>query len=242
MLNKAKGNMFQFVECTWNPLGGKCPHACGYCYAMDKPFTLHEKYQGRPRLHKPSLNDDLSKYNTYFVANMTDLFAEKVPQPAIRKILNHCKRWEENTYLFLTKNPNRYKHFIDDLPKNSILGTTIETNRLYPNTTAPTPMKRMLDLHHINGFKKMISFEPIMEFDIDVLKRFTTKLLNLSFIAIGADSKNNGLREPTKEKTIELIKSFKKAEIPTHIKNNIKRLIGKETIDELHDEIKMSSI
>lgn len=30
-LNKAKGNMYEWVTHTWNPLAGECSHGCSYC-------------------------------------------------------------------------------------------------------------------------------------------------------------------------------------------------------------------
>ena len=31
-LNKSKGNMYEFISHTWNPILGRCPHSCLYCY------------------------------------------------------------------------------------------------------------------------------------------------------------------------------------------------------------------
>ena len=36
-LNKQKGNMYAFVTHTWNPIRGKCPHDCSYCYMKVYP-------------------------------------------------------------------------------------------------------------------------------------------------------------------------------------------------------------
>jgi len=236
-INKAKGNMFQFIEATWNPLAGKCPHICGYCYAINKPFTLTKKYQGKPRIHPTSLDDDLSKYNSYFVANMTDLFAKEVPENAIKQILNHCKKWEDNIYLFLTKNPQRYHEFLDELPEKSVLGTTLETNRVYKDTDAPPSTKRAEALRKITEKEKMISVEPVMDFDLNEFVQII-RTISPSFIAIGADSKGNNLNEPEKQAVLELINKLKDNDIQTHLKTNIKRIIGKEKKQELHEGIR----
>lgn len=37
MLNKSKGNMYPWVTYTWNPIKGKCPHECRYCYMKGYP-------------------------------------------------------------------------------------------------------------------------------------------------------------------------------------------------------------
>ena len=31
-LNKQKGNMYGFINFTWNAIKGKCPHDCSYWY------------------------------------------------------------------------------------------------------------------------------------------------------------------------------------------------------------------
>ena len=43
MLNTQKGNMYSFVTHTWNPVKGKCPHDCAYCYMkrFGKQSELH---------------------------------------------------------------------------------------------------------------------------------------------------------------------------------------------------------
>lgn len=32
MLNESKGNMYDWVTHTWNPIKGKCSHNCNYCF------------------------------------------------------------------------------------------------------------------------------------------------------------------------------------------------------------------
>ena len=32
MLRESKGNMYDFITHTWNPIKGKCLHNCSYCY------------------------------------------------------------------------------------------------------------------------------------------------------------------------------------------------------------------
>lgn len=32
VLNEQKGNMYNFITHTWNPIKGKCWHDCSYCY------------------------------------------------------------------------------------------------------------------------------------------------------------------------------------------------------------------
>ena len=56
-LNLSKGDMYKFVNYTWNPIKGKCLHDCSYCYmfAEDIPsewiaIVLDYCYQNRNML------------------------------------------------------------------------------------------------------------------------------------------------------------------------------------------------
>lgn len=68
----------------------------------------------------------------------------------------------------------------------------------------------------------MVSIEPIMDFDLIPFVSLI-KSIDPDYVSIGADSKNNNLEEPSRSKTLELIKSLKKI---THvkIKDNLARI------------------
>ena len=117
VLNKATGNMYSFATHTWNPIKGQCPHDCNYCYMKrwkQKPLHLVEK----------ELKDNLGEGNFIFVGSSTDMFAWDVPEEWIIKVLAKCRNYENNTYLFQTKNHCRY-WVILKYPKNTIFGTTL---------------------------------------------------------------------------------------------------------------------
>jgi DNA repair photolyase len=220
-LNKQKGNMYDFVTHTWNPIKGKCSHNCSYCYM--KVFRL------KPiRLDEKELKVDLGENNFIFVGSGTDMFAEDVPSEWIIKVLNKCAEYN-NKYLFQTKNPKRlYQQFKEYLPYFSIIGTTIETNRFYEDYMGVTPkpyqragwMKKFCDT---KGFETMVTIEPIMDFDVGELCELI-RVCSPSWVNIGADSKGHKLLEPNKEKIISLIEGLKSF---TKVKNksNLKRLL-----------------
>ncbi len=68
---KNKGNMYDFVTHRWNPIKGKCPHECAYCYM--KRFPL-----GPLHLDEKELRTDLGSGNFIFVGSGTDMWAEEV--------------------------------------------------------------------------------------------------------------------------------------------------------------------
>jgi hypothetical protein len=52
-----------------------------------------------------------------FVCSMADLFGKWVPDEWIKEVLTACAAAPWHNYLFLTKNPERYKHLMDVLPE-----------------------------------------------------------------------------------------------------------------------------
>ena len=226
MLRESKGNMYGWVTHTYNPIKGKCPHDCSYCYMKKFP-------QKTVRLDLKEFKVNLGKGNTIFVGSSCDIFANDIPREWALKVLKYCARFD-NIYVFQTKNLERLWELQHNIPKNSIIGTTIETNRSYPKIMRKSPnvyeraiyikFLKILDKKTNKNFKTMITIEPILDFDlpefIDLIKRS-----NPSWINIGADSKGHNMPEPDKEKVMKLITELNKF---TKIKkkNNLDRLIS----------------
>lgn len=217
-MNKQTGNMYPWVTHTYNPIKGKCPHDCSYCYM--KRFKV-----GELRLVEKELGTDLGKGNFIFVGSSTDMFAKEVPVEWIARVMLHCKAYE-NKYLFQSKNPARFWEFRYDFPEKSYLGTTIETNRGYPDSNAPSTEKRFLAMkqlvNSVPKFPLMISIEPVIDFDTDFLVSWI-KEIKPAFVSIGADSKGHDLPEPSWEKIKLLIEELKKF-TEVKVKPNLKRL------------------
>lgn len=211
-LNKQKGNMYAFVTHTWNPIRGECPHDCSYCYMKVYP-------QGEFRFAEKEMGTNLGKGNFIFVGSSTDMW---LGQPEwIVATLNHCSKYL-NRYLFQSKDPARFLFFIDFMPSDFVLGTTIETNRDYEVNQAPTPEARMLAMLD-SPRPKMVSIEPIMDFDLGILLHWVEDIKPL-FVSIGADSKGHKLPEPSADKLQALIEALNKATI-LKLKDNLNRLL-----------------
>jgi len=195
-LNKSKGNMYEFVTHTWNTVKGTCSHNCSYCYmkrwGKQKPTRFDEK----------DLKSDLGSGNFIFVGSSNDMFASDASAEWIQRTINHCSSFD-NHYLFQTKNPERLQEF--ELPKNSVVCTTIETNRIYPEImqNSPTPNARAASMSHIT-IPKYVTIEPIMDFDLVEMLNLI-KQCNPVQVNIGADSGNHKLPEPSKDKVLMLI-------------------------------------
>ena len=217
LMNTEKGRkMFTIVSETWNPVTG-CLHDCIYCWARKLALT---KLRHSPRYRegfKPRLNPEEFKKRfrggVVFVSDMGDLWGDWVPDEWIRRVLNHIRRFPDTWFLFLTKNPQRYHDFLDEIPSNAILGATIETNRdrYYQEgytpriSRAPLPSRRYRAMKDLDWPLKFISIEPILDFDLDVFTRWIEEI-NPFMVYIGYDNYNNRLPEPSLTKTLELIK------------------------------------
>ena len=217
-LNKQKGNMYPWVTHTWNAVKGRCWHRCNYCYMKRFWSKLKEPY-----LDEKCLQDDLGEGNIIFVGSSIDLFAENIPSEWISKVLEYCRRYPGNTYLFQSKNPARFKEFLEEFPEKTILGTTIETNRNYDLSRAPQPIERAKAFKEIKGMKKMVSIEPIIDFDVEEMVEII-KECNPYFVSIGADSKGNNLPEPNANKVRKLIEELGKF-TQVKVKDNLYRIL-----------------
>nr|BDD48342.1 hypothetical protein 17 [Candidatus Omnitrophota bacterium] len=225
-LKKSKGNMYDWISHTHTHLGGECPHRCSYCYVNSPRFGRPAKYRGPLKLMENEFNVQYKEGRTIFIENCNDLFSEYVSPYMIKRVLEHCNAWPKNTYVFQTKNPKRYSEFLDLLPKDSILGTTIETNRTSDSLgKAPEPLQRYLALGNLKPRKLFITIEPIVDFDVDTLGTWITDI-RPEFVNIGADSKGHGLQEPSAEKINALIEFLQKNSIEIREKHNLERILN----------------
>jgi organic radical activating enzyme len=217
MLNKQKGDMYGFVTHTWNVIKGKCPHNCEYCYMKRFP-------QKDIHFDETEFKTDLGSGNLIFIGSSNDMWADNISVVWIDKILEHIEKYPGNTYLFQSKNPKRFLEFGSRLMKtNIILGTTIETNRNNKFTGGQEAVARAESMCRLESSRKMVTIEPIMEFDLDELLALIKKA-NPEFLNIGADSKNHHLPEPSKEKILRLIKYLEKF-TKVNLKPNIRRIL-----------------
>jgi len=225
-LKVSKGNMYDWVDFMHSHLGGECLHKCSYCYVQRNRFGVSPRYRGNIRLLDYELKIDYGKDKTIFIEHMNDLFAEGVSREWICAILWHCNTYPDNTYVFQTKNPKRAFRFIKEFPIKFMIGTTIESNRLYSNITkAPFAQERYEGMLLFKDIKKFVTIEPILDFDVDILLAWLIDI-NPAFINIGADSKKCNLPEPSNQKIIELIKQLQENNIPIRKKVNLERMLS----------------
>lgn len=175
-LNISKGNMYDFVTHTWNPIKGRCYHDCAYCYMKKNGKILPPIYFDDTELKGIFQRDQL-----VFIGSSNDVFANEIPSDWITRILDFCleatsyqKEGRKTHFWLQTKNPARILEFVNHpllQSKRCVVCTTLETNRHYPEimNNAPTPKERAEAVARIAelGITTYVTIEPIMDFDID---------------------------------------------------------------------------
>lgn len=219
-LNESKGNMYEFITHTGNIIKGACIHNCSYCY-MKRWGCLKP-----PHFDQKEVRAATPEGNFIFVGSSTDMFARNIPAKWIIESLEYLSAYD-NQYLFQSKNPMNLLNYLQYFPKQSVICTTIESNRFYPHIMqeSPTPENRAKEMAEISklGYKTYVTIEPIIDFDQKELIHLLL-MCNPDQINIGADSGKNSLPEPTKEKVLLLIEEISKFTTVSN-KANLKRML-----------------
>jgi len=190
-----------------------------------------KKYQGEPYLDERVLKKRYGKDDFVFVQDMTDIFCPSVTDEMIMDVLCWIEESPEAHFLLLTKNPNRYFVFLEEIPRNVVFGATIESNRDYPNLSkAPLQHYRISSMGFLRQMEPniFVSVEPILDFDLNI---FSRELLYMNCsVALGYDNYNNKLQEPTPEKFWGLVEEL--------IDVDVKLFLKTVPLEGLTDEIR----
>lgn len=217
------GNMYSDSVKQWNVFIG-CRFDCSYCRKSFQAQMKRQKpmldkngkkrgcqkcYDYEPHFHEERLNDKLplTKGDEFiWVGSSGDISFIYVRN--LYKILNKIEEYPDRIFFFQTKNPHFFLKY--PFPKNVIFGITLETNRYYPEiSNAPNPYDRFYWFKTLKHSRKIITIEPIMEFDFDQFLEWI-KVINPERVYIGYDTKKNNLPEPSLEKTKKLILELEK--------------------------------
>ena len=172
-------------------------------------------YGFSPTFHRYKLDvpQQWKRPRNIFVCSMADLFGNWVPVEWIKQVFYSCEKAPQHTYLFLTKNPERYMR----LRKDGLL--PCRDNFWYGSTT---PFKKTAFWYH-PSFKTFLSIEPIME-------PFTMLGVDDAFvnwIIVGAETGNRrGKVVPQKEWIMELVNSCARTHTPIFMKESLRSIMG----------------
>ena len=224
-MDKKKGNMYQDSVKQWNVVAG-CLYSCNYCYPSFRRQMKRQKptidkngkdrgcekcYRYLPHFHEERLKQPLPRTKGdefIWVCSSGDISFAK--SEWMIKILERVKELSNRTFFFQTKNPIVFNKY--NFPKNCLLGITLETNRNNGYnfiSNAPLPSKRFKDFLNVDFDRKVVTIEPILQFDHDIFV-MNIKKLNPERVYIGYDTKKNNLLEPTVQETIKLYGELKR--------------------------------
>lgn len=222
-----KNRMYSEAK-TWNPYKG-CEFDCIYCkpsfQAICKIYNVCELCKKYVPHYHPERLAKIPNAKIVFVCGNGDITFCK-PE-FVRRIIDAIKEKNkthpEITYYVQSKNPICLRQYIGEFPKNVILITTIETNRdkgYEKISKAPKPTKRFIDFKNITWKRKVVTIEPVMDFDEEIFLDWM-KRINPEYVWIGYNSRPNDVQlpEPSKEKLLLFIKKLRDAGLEVKVKD-----------------------
>jgi len=228
-------NMYALSVKQWSPFVG-CNHDCIYCAPSFQrnikrasgrcpqlsPDGTTKCYAFAPHFHEERL--DQRPPRTRFLqfiftcANGDIAFAT---DDQVRRILDTIRAHNDRTFLLQTKDPGRaFSRPGIKLPRNLVAGITLETNRdelAQRVSKAPPPSQRHQDFLAVQHKAKMVTIEPVLDFDLDTMIEWITELEPV-MVWLGYDSKRCDLPEPPLDKVKQLHWELSQLGIPVLLK------------------------
>lgn len=216
-----KSNMYADAK-TWNPFKG-CRFDCTYCGPSFQQQSKRQKqlcrdcYRYVPHCHENRLRP-IPSASIIFVCGNADISfcPPKFTRKIIDAVVEHTSR-KEKTFYFQSKRPAYFEPFLPLFPDNVILLTTLETNRdagYKAVSKAPPPSERYRQFKKLKYPRKVVTIEPVMDFDEDVFPQWIVDL-KPEYVWLGFNSRPKAVKlpEPTPQKLRKLVKVIRRAGI-----------------------------
>lgn len=243
-------------------MGDYARHNDGKCHVLDEPeiecavFDPPSGYRGKvkpypyyfsPTFHRYRLGKPQSwkKPRNIFVCSMADLFGEWVPDGWIREVIAACDAAPQHRYLFLTKNPARYKEVDKIVHWPSFEEMHIEKSKptmlLGASATNDAQMKSAYD-----SDADWVSIEPIHEpllpewfvSSIGSDDGQSIEFRRWEWVVIGAETGNRKDKIiPKKEWIQEIADVCKMYRTPVFMKESLRELMGDDFRQEFPWEV-----
>lgn len=216
----------------------------GENHVLDKP-AMREWKSGRitkapypfcfdPTFHRYRLDipKRWTKPRTIFVCSMADLFGEWVPDEWIKQVFEACDAAPQHRFLFLTKNPSRYKDLMSLLPVHRRPPNVAEM--WFGQSYTGVGEYQLMPLPMV--YKTFVSIEPLLhslsEKDMRIIP--TTN----DWIIIGAETGNRkGKVTPDKSWVDGIVYHAKERGVPVFMKESLRDLMGDDFRQEFPWEV-----
>jgi hypothetical protein len=217
---------------SWSLFVG-CKFDCVYCKDSYLPMA---QMMGRtqhcprcltyePHTHSERFNRKPSE-RVLFVASTGDIsFCDPSFVDQIVAGMRADKK-KDRVFLLQSKNPACFANILQRLPENTVLMTTIETNRdsgYSAVSKAPLPSQRFQDFLKLNWPRKAMVMEPILKFDLDIIKQWAMALKpEVIFIGLESHRKCEDLVEPSPSEVQDLHRELQNLGFKTYDKAKYK--------------------
>lgn len=219
------------------------------CVVVTEPVRLMDELGAYVRStpypvgFRPTLNRYTMDYpekrlipSRIFVSSMGDLFGSWVPDEWIAEVFEACKKAPWHTFLFLTKNPERYV----ELDKHGML--PVGENFWYGATA--TNASQMSRMSHAFGSisrdaKTFLSVEPLM-WDITETAgwQISMEQSRVDWIIVGAMTGPGGTKgRPPREWLEKIVADAREAQIPVFMKDSLAPVWGTDLIQEFPEDM-----
>lgn len=215
-------------ECQWMTEGtGEIHDLDEPIYDFDKGRNAPYPFDFDPTFHRYKLDEPQhwKKPRTIFVCSMADLFGEWVPDEWIAEVFQACEAAPQHRYMFLTKNPARFKRLRENgikLPNGCWIGTSV--TRDAEQADQYTGKTGYLSENWDTTAKWFVSVEPIQE---RMSRSSIENLTAMHWVIVGAETgRRVGKVVPKKEWIDEIVEECKRCRTPIFMKESLRELMG----------------
>lgn len=219
--------------------------ADGTCHEMEHPYEDCGKgriapypYEFDPTFHRYKLDEPQhwKKPHTIFVCSMADLFGEWVPDEWIEQVFKACEAAPQHRYMFLTKNPARFKQLRKNgvkLPNDCWIGTSV--TRDAEQADQYTGRTGYLSENWDTTAQWFVSVEPILE---RMSRGSIENLTAMNWVIVGAETgRRNEKVIPEKKWIDEIAEECKRCGTPIFMKESLRGLMGADFRQEFPWEV-----
>lgn len=235
-----------WADYSWNPVKGRCPVKCWYCYARklydrfkwmefleaddfeegEFPLMPDMIYLDERELERPLLLYPRVRPCRIFCGSTIEVFHPQV-RIYFQHILDIIAQCPQHTFIILSKRINEADAYA--LPDNVWLGATV--------TGEP-----MLDLNAFNLTARrsprirFLNFEPLLA---PLKPNILAQIKGVSWVVVGALTGHGARHRPKPEWVAAVIREARAAFVPIFLKNNLREAWNDDLIQEFPKEEKM---